>query len=95
MLSPAVARRPTPVANREEQSSPLPQTSALPYEYGPRPRALVTRIVVRGIRLTSDATVLLLASPFFAVWYAARVGRKLIESRSPGADKLVAKRSKS
>ena len=70
------------------------ETSSLPYEYGPKPRMLVTRVLVRSIRLTSDAIVLLLASPFFVVWYSYRVGRNYVLGARPTPAKIIPRRSK-
>lgn len=70
------------------------ETSSLPYEYGPKPRMLVTRVLVRSVGLASDAIVLLLASPFFVAWYSYRVGRNYVLGERPTPTKINPRRSK-
>jgi hypothetical protein len=64
--------------------------AALPYEYGPRPRPRAFRVLLRGAGLASDTVVLLLASPFFAVWFMYRTGRTYLLGRKQEQNKRSA-----
>ncbi len=50
----------------------------IPGEYPEPPKSKVVAGVRRGIGLASDAVVLTLASPFFAVWFLYRSTRNLL-----------------
>jgi hypothetical protein len=51
-------------------------------EFLPRSRPMVVRVLLRGLCLTSDIIVLILASPFFAVWFCYRAVRNFLRSRA-------------
>jgi hypothetical protein len=51
-------------------------------EFSPRSRPLVVRVLLRSIGLTSDIILLIIASPFFAVWFCYRAVRNFLRSRA-------------
>ncbi len=53
----------------------------IPGEFDEAPRFGFFASVKRGIGLSSDITLLVLLSPFFAIWFAYRVALRLIRSR--------------
>jgi hypothetical protein len=53
----------------------------IPGEYDEPPRSAVVAGIRRGIGLASDIIILILASPFFAVWFLYRSVLRLTRSR--------------
>jgi hypothetical protein len=53
----------------------------IPGEFPEPPKSKVLALLRRGIGLASDLVILLLASPFFAVWFLYRVVVRLIRGK--------------
>jgi len=50
----------------------------LDQEYFPPKRSPLVRVLLRAVGLTSDITLLVLLSPFFAVWFLYRAARAML-----------------
>ena len=69
---------------KHEQHFEAQNTMFVSDEFSPRARPMIVRMLLRGIGLTSDIILLIVASPFFVVWFFYRTVRNFIRARTSG-----------
>ena len=69
-------------ASRQVVEPPCPTREYIPGEFPEPPKSKVWAFLRRGIGLASDLVILILAAPFFAVWFLYRLALRLIRGKN-------------